>query len=86
MGLAAAEVGLKFDYRIPTYPGKPLGRAHQKGAEAVCEVGAAEEFSWVAIFRRRVAGMDLAQIGGKLGLKELAGRNVLVRLDDFAPG
>ena len=86
MGLAAAEVGLKFDHRIAARAGESPGRADQKRAEAVGEVGAAEELPRIAVFRRRAAGVDLAEIGGELRLQELAGRDVLMRFDDLALG
>ena len=85
VGLAAAKIGLKLDHRIAARVGESLGGADQKRAEAVGEVGAAKELPRIAVFRRRAAGMDLAEIGGELRLQELAGRNVLVWLDDLAP-
>ena len=79
VGFAAPEVGLKFDHRIAARAGESLGRAYQKRAEAVGEVGAVEELPRVAVFRRRASGVDLAEIGCELRLQEIAGRDVMVR-------
>ena len=86
VGLAAAEVGLKFDHRIAARAGESFSRADQKRAEAVGEIGAAEELLRIAVFRRRAAGVDLSEIGGELRLKEIASRDVMVRLDNLTPG
>ena len=86
VGLAAAEVGLKFDHRIAARAGEPPGSADQKRAESVGKVGAAEELPGIPIFRWRAASVDLAEIGGELRLQEIAGCDVMVRFDDLAPG
>ena len=85
VGLAAAEVGLQLDDRIAARARQPLGGADQQVAQAVGQIGAAEEFARIAVLGRRAAVVHLGEIGRELGLLEFAGRNVLVRLDHFAP-
>ena len=86
VGLAAAEVGLKLHHRIAPRAGEPAGGTDEERAQAVGQVGASEELPGITVLRRCAAGMDLAEVGRELGLLERAGRDVLVRLHDLAPG
>ena len=85
VGLAASEVRLQLHHRITASSGQPLGGAGQQRAQTIGQIGAGEELGRVAVFRRRAAIVHLGKIGRKLGLLEIAGRHVLVRLDHLAP-
>src|SRR6516164_348217 len=62
-----------------------MHRAHQQTAQAVCEIGAAEEFDRVAVFVGSFTEMNLPEIGCKLGLLVATTRHVPVGCHDLAP-
>jgi hypothetical protein len=72
MRLAAAEIGLQLHNRVATGTGQPLHRINQQAAQAVGQVGPAEEFNRVSVFVGALAEMNLPQISGELGLLIMA--------------
>src|SRR3546814_15189915 len=85
VGLAAAEVGLQFDDGVTAAPCQPLGCADQEGAEAVRQVGAAEELLRIAVVGGGAAGMHLGAIGSELSLLEVALRQDVGWTSELAP-
>ena len=83
--LAAAEVGLQLNDRIAGLARQPLRRALQQPAQAVRQIGPAEELPRIAVLVGRAAVVHLGEVGGELGLLELAGRDVLVRFHHVPP-
>ena len=86
VGLAAAEVGLQLHDGFAALAVQALQSICQQAAQALGEVGAAEEFGRVAVFGGALAEMDLPEVGGEFGLLVVAAGDVGVGVDDVAPG
>ena len=86
VGLAAAEVGLQLDDRFAALAAEAAETVGEEPAEALGEVGAAEEFGRVAVFGGAFAEVYLPEVGGELGLLVVAAGDVGVGVDYFAPG
>ena len=84
--LAAAEVGLQLDDRIPAPAGQALDAADEKPLQTLREIRPAEEFGGVSVLVRALSEVDLPQVGGELRLLIAAACDIGVRSHDFSPG
>ena len=87
VGLAATEVGLEVDDRRGVVvAGEAAHRPADQVAETFGEVGALEELDRVGVVGVDLAARgDLVEVGGELGGVEVAGGDVVVRLEHLAP-
>ena len=87
VGLAATEVGLQVDDRRGVVVTRQAAdRAADEVAQALGQVGALEELDRVGVVGVDLAaGGDLVEVGGELRGVEVAGGDVVVRLEHLAP-
>ena len=85
VGLAATEVGLQLDHRVPALACQPFGRSREQVAQPLGDVGARKELMRVLVFGLGAAVGDEVQISRILGLHEVPAGHVLVWCDEFAP-
>ncbi len=87
VSFAATEVGLKIDHRrgVVVTRETPYSAADQV-AETLGEVGTLEELDRVGVVGVDLAaGGDLVEVGRELGGVEVAGGDIVVGLEHFAP-
>jgi len=85
VGLAAAEVRLQRDDRIPALGAQATDRVDREAAQSLGEVRPAKELPRVSVLVGGVPAPDLMQIGGELGLLVAPRSDVAVRRDDLTP-
>src|SRR4051812_41487582 len=86
MRLATTEGGLQFHDRLTTRFLAPSPKGfHDQFAQSGSQKGPAEEFAGIAIFGRRIAFVDLPQVGRELGLHVVSTRHVWMRHDHIPP-
>ena len=83
--LAAAEIGLQFDDRIPPCPQVGASPPIRSPLQAFGEEGAAEELGRIA-YSSEPSPCNLPEVGGELGLLVATGGHVRMWSDDFPPG
>ena len=85
MRLAAPEVRLQLDHRVPAPAGEPQHRAPQQGADPRGQEGAAVEVLGVAVFGPGRSRVHLREVGRELRLLVVPRAHVFVRDDHLPP-
>ena len=84
--LAAAEIGLKPDDRLPAPAGEACNRRGQDAPQALRRIGDSEERGRITVLLSTITLVDQRQVGRELGIGEARFEHVRMGLADLAPG
>ena len=85
MSLAATEVRLQLDDRVPTLAADPPNSANEEALEAFGEVRSPEELFRIVVLGCSLPDVNLPEVGREFGLLVPAARDICVWRDHIAP-